>query len=206
MGLFITFEGPDGTGKTTNAQLLEEFLKSKGCDCLRTREPGGTKISEKIREILLNKDNGMSSQTEALLYAAARQEIVLQVILPALNEGKVVICDRFYDSSIAYQGYGRELGEEYIRNINSAAIKMCEPDITFLLWSDEECTNSRVGGREKDRLEQENKEFFDRVRYGFLKIYEKEKERVVYIDAQRPLKDVAEEIATITIEKLKSKL
>ncbi len=206
MGLFITFEGPDGTGKTTNSALLEKYLTEKGYDCIRTREPGGTQIGEKIRELLLSKDNNaMSYNTEALLYAAARQQIVLEVILPALEAGKTVICDRFYDSSIAYQGYGRGLGEEYIRNINSAAIEMCRPDITFLLWSDEECVDSRVGGRDKDRLEQESKEFFDRVRLGFLKIYEKEKERVVYVDTNRPLSEVAEGIASITLKKLQSK-
>lgn len=207
MGLFITFEGPDGTGKTTNAKLLEDYLKQNGYDCIRTREPGGTKIGEKIREMLLSLENkGISSETEALLYAAARQQIVLEVILPALKEGKTVICDRFYDSSIAYQGYGRELGEDYIRDINSAAIKTCKPDITFLLWSDEKSINSRVGEREKDRLETEQADFFARVRYGFLKIYEKEKYRVIFIDTEKSIDEVAGEVADITIEKLKSEL
>lgn len=204
MGLFITFEGPDGTGKTTNANLLEQYLKDQGYDCLRTREPGGTIVGEKIREVLLsNESKGMASETEALLYAAARQEIVLHVLLPALNSGKIVICDRFYDSSIAYQGYGRNLGEEYVRNINEAAIKLCKPDITFLLWSKKECVESRVNTRgEKDRLEGEKEEFFEKVREGFLKIYEKEPDRMILINTEKPIDEVFCEIKEIINEKI----
>ena len=204
MGLFITLEGPDGTGKTTNAELLEQYLLKEGYDCIRTREPGGTKIGEQIREILLSNGNkGMAYETEALLYAAARQEIVLQVILPALKSGKTVICDRFYDSSIAYQGYGRGLGEEYVKNINKAAIDICTPDITFLLWSDEESVSKRVSTRgEKDRLETEKEEFFNRVRNGFLELYSKEKQRMVFVDTDKPIEEVFAEIAAIVKQRL----
>lgn len=205
MGLFITFEGPDGTGKTTNANLLEQYLKDQGYDCLRTREPGGTIVGEKIREVLLsNESKGMASETEALLYAAARQEIVLHVLLPALNSGKIVICDRFYDSSIAYQGYGRNLGEEYVRNINEAAIKLCKPDITFLLWSEKECVESRVSTRgEKDRLEGEKEEFFEKVREGFLQIQKKEPDRMILINTEASIDEVFRQIKEIINDKLK---
>ncbi len=207
MGLFITFEGPDGTGKSTNALLLEQYLVKNGKQCIRTREPGGTDIGEKIREILLStKNTGMADETEALLYAAARQEIVLRVILPALESGKIVICDRFYDSSIAYQGYGRGLGEDYIKNINSAAINICKPDITFLLWTDKQSVSSRVSARgEKDRLEAEKEEFFERVREGFMELYKKEQDRIVLIDTSKPIEAVFEQIVAIVNEKLKAK-
>ena len=137
-GLFITFEGPDGSGKTTQIERLRAFISEKGYDAILTREPGGTAISEKIREIILDKNNmEMDYMTEALLYAASRAQHVAQVIEPALESGKTVICDRFMDSSLVYQGSGRKLGD-CVRVINEYAVRGCFRDSTFLLQVDPE--------------------------------------------------------------------
>ena len=130
-GAFISLEGGDGSGKSTQLKLLTDYLTENGYDCVFTREPGGTKISEKIREIILDAANKEETdETEALLYAAARAQLVKEVIIPSVKNGKIVVCDRFIDSSVAYQGYARGLGKDFVDKINSYPIEYCMPDVT----------------------------------------------------------------------------
>ena len=170
-GLFVTFEGIDGCGKTTQIELLSKDLSEAGIPYVLIREPGGTAIGEKIRTILLDKANtGMDERTELLLYEAARAQIVREKILPELEDGKVVICDRFFDSTVAYQGYARGLKLEDIDFLNSWSAAGIKPDITFLLDLDEKTAYARRHGRsdEEDRLEAEGLSFMKRVRDGYL--------------------------------------
>ena len=154
-GLFISVEGSDGSGKSTQIENIKRFFENKGINIIFTREPGGTVIGEKLREIILDKGLAeMSDMTEALLYAAARAQHVAQVIRPALEKGKIVVCDRFVDSSIAYQGYGRGLGEP-VRVINEYAIAGCLPDVTFLMKMDPRIGRRRIKPEQQDRLERE---------------------------------------------------
>ena len=193
-GLFISFEGPDGSGKSTQINKLSEFFKSKGYEVVLTREPGGTPISEKIRTIILDKENKeMVPMTEALLYAASRAQHVSQVIKPALAAGKVVICDRFVDSSMAYQGYGRGLGDS-VWEINKYAVDGTMPDITFLFKLDPSIGLARTQRREnQDRLEQEKIDFHDRLFEGYLEL-EKKHDRIVGIDASKSIDEITREI------------
>ncbi len=194
-GFFITFEGGDGSGKSTQISILKESLIKKGYDVILTREPGGTDISEKIRELILDPENGeMEDITEAYLYAAARAQLVRQLIKPALEEGKVVICDRFVDSSIAYQGFGRGLGDA-VGVINTYAVDDCMPDLTILLKLDPERGSSRIAGREHDRIEQASDEFHRKVYEGYLKLEEMYPERILGVDASGTIQEIAEEIS-----------
>lgn len=194
-GYFITFEGGDGSGKSTQISILRESLIKAGYDVILTREPGGTEISEKIRELILNPENSeMADMTEAFLYAAARAQLVSQLIKPALEEGKVVICDRFVDSSIAYQAYGRGLGDA-VGVINTYAVDDCMPDLTILLKLDPERGSSRIAGREHDRIEQASDEFHRKVYEGYLKLEEMYPERILGIDASGSIQEIAEEIS-----------
>ena len=194
-GFFITFEGGDGSGKSTQISILKESLIKKGYDVILTREPGGTDISEKIRELILDPENGeMEDITEAYLYAAARAQLVRQLIKPALEEGKVVICDRFVDSSIAYQGFGRGLGDA-VGVINTYAVDDCMPDLTILLKLDPERGSSRIAGREHDRIEQASDEFHRKVYEGYLKLEEIYPERILGVDASGTIQEIAEEIS-----------
>ena len=193
-GLFITFEGGDGSGKSTQIALLRDWLLQAGYDVILTREPGGTRISEKIRELILDPDNDeMADMTEALLYAAARAQLVSQLIKPALEEGKVVICDRFVDSSIAYQAYGRGLGDA-VGVINSYAVDGCMPDLTILLRLDPEKGSSRIADREHDRIEQASDAFHRKVYEGYLELEKNYPERIFGIDASGTIEEIAEEI------------
>ena len=193
-GLFITIEGPDGSGKSTQIDRIREFFESRGYETLSTREPGGTEIGEKIREILLDKGNvAMQPMTEALLYAASRAQLVSQVIKPALSEGKVVICDRFIDSSIAYQGYGRGLGDS-VRAINEYAVAGCMPDVTFLMKLAPDIGKGRIKREDADRLELEALQFHREVYRGYLEIEKLYPERVVGIDAGRGIEEIAADI------------
>ena len=170
-GLFVTFEGIDGCGKTTQIELLSSDLKAEGIPYILIREPGGTLIGEKIRTILLDKANtGMDERTELLLYEAARAQIVKEKIIPELEAGKVVICDRFFDSTIAYQGYARGLKLQDVDFLNSWSAYGIKPDITFLLDLDEQMAYRRRHGRsdEEDRLEAEGLLFMKKVRKGYL--------------------------------------
>ena len=202
-GYFITFEGGDGSGKSTQISILKESLISEGYDVILTREPGGTEISEKIRELILDPENGeMADMTEAFLYAAARAQLVRQLIKPALEEGKVVICDRFVDSSIAYQAFGRGLGDA-VGVINTYAVDDCMPDLTILLKLDPERGSSRIAGREHDRIEQAPDEFHRKVYEGYLKLEEMYPDRILGIDASGPIQEIAEEISRRVSEIMK---
>lgn len=182
-GIFITFEGPEGSGKTTHSKLLCDFLRKKGFEVLHTREPGGTPISEKIRKILLDPGNkGMDVACEMLLYMAARAQIVKEKILPGLNQGKIVVCDRFTDATLAYQGYAGGMDLKVINNIAGIVTKSLKPDITFLLDIDAKAGLLRAG-RSKDRMERKSLLYHNKVRRGYLSIAKKESKRVKVISA-----------------------
>ena len=204
-GLFISMEGSDGCGKSTQIKRLLDYLDARGYETVLTREPGGCPISEKIREVILSLDSlGMSAECEALLYAASRVEHVREVIEPALKCGKIVICDRFLDSSIAYQAYGRELGEAFIRQINEPATRLVKPDVTVLLEvSREDAKRRMAAGAPLDRLEIEREDFFQRVAEGYRALKEGEPERVVSIDAGRPIEAVFEDVRAVVDGALK---
>lgn len=193
-GLFITFEGPDGAGKTTQIKMLEEYLLAKGKKVKLTREPGGTKISEGIRGLLLDANNkGMVDRTELLLYAASRAQHVDELIAPAVEEGQVVICDRFYDSTLAYQGYGRGIDISLIEQLNLIATKGINPDLTILLDIDVNKGLSRVQsqrGSALDRLEGEKIEFHEKVRAGFLILARENPQRIKVISADRSADEI----------------
>lgn len=189
-GLFISIEGPDGSGKSTQIKNIKKFFEDKNIDIIFTREPGGTPIGERIRKIILDKNcKEMDSMTEAMLYAAARAQHVVQVIKPALAEGRVVVCDRFVDSSIAYQGYGRRLGEA-VEIINKYAVEGCMPDITFLMKLDPRIGRRRIDEKQQDRLEMEKDDFHISVFKGYLELEKKEPQRIVAIDAGRSIEDI----------------
>ena len=193
MRLFITLEGTDGSGKSTQIDLLRERLVAEGFDVVLTREPGGTPVAEAIRAVVLSKEYGeVDPLTEALLYAAARAQHVREVIRPALSDGKVVLCDRFFDSSIAYQAYGRELGVEVIGRVNADAMDGLSPDRTYLLMLDEETARARQTGRKGDRIEGAGGAFFERVGEGFR--FVARQERVCAVDASQTPERVAEAI------------
>lgn len=196
-GLFITVEGPDGAGKSTQIEFIKKYFDEKGLEVLYTREPGGTVISEKIRDIILDKEHiEMDPMTEAMLYAAARAQLVHQVIKPALQDGKIVICDRFVDSSIAYQGYGRGLGDA-IWDINQYAVDGCMPDLTLLLMVDSEKGIGRVknlGSENMDRMEKEKMDFHQKVYAGYLALSKKFPERIASIDASQTIEKVSQDI------------
>lgn len=193
-GLFITFEGPDGSGKTTQIQKLKEHLEHKGYEAVLTREPGGTEISEKIREIILDKTHtDMDYVAEALLYAASRAQHVAELIQPNLSKGTTVICDRFVDSSIAYQGYGRHLGD-CVKVINDIAVRGCIPDATFLLKVDPSVLTCRRSTGEMDRLELEKMDYHQSVYQAYLILEKQYPERIIGIDATRSISEVSEDI------------
>ena len=189
-GFFITFEGMDGTGKTTQSKLLEDYLARKGYPVLLTYEPGGTEIGEGIRDLLLHSRADISSLTELLLYEASRAQLVEEVIKPALAEGRTVICDRFTDATLAYQGYGRGLKKEIIDLLNQEATKEIEPDLTFYLDVE---PNDRFSKEEiKDRLEREALSFHRRVREGYLTLAKRCPDRIKVIRANQPVEKVVE--------------
>lgn len=193
-GIFITFEGPDASGKTTQIHILCEYLENMGIDYVVTREPGGTPIGEKIRSIILDKQNSeMLPVTEALLYAASRAQHVGEVILPALKKGCVVISDRFTDSSIAYQGFGRNLGD-IVSTVNAPAVQGLKPDVTFLLRTDPAKMRNRRDAAKEDRMDAQKLEFHETVLRGYLALSEKEPERIRVIDGERTIEQIAEEI------------
>lgn len=191
-GIFITMEGPDGSGKSTQIEMLKAYLEQEGFDVLITREPGGNRISEAIREIILNKEyTEMSPVTEMLLYASARAQLIAEVIGPAIESGKAVISDRFVDSSLVYQGIARGLGGENVYDINKAAIGKYIPDVTFLLDLPAEVGISRKKGqKELDRMELESIEFHKKVAEGYRTLAEKFPERIKTIDATLPIEDI----------------
>lgn len=197
-GKFITIEGTDGAGKTTQINLLTKYLKKRGYEVILTREPGGTAIGEKIRELLLDCGNSeMLSITEVLLYVASRVQHLNEIILPAVNIGKIVICDRFVDSSIAYQGFGRELGIEMIEKINAVAIGNVNPDITFYLDINPTSgidRKKREYGHTLDRMEHEKLDFHKRVSQGYKVLCERYPQRIKKIDAGKNIQEVHRQI------------
>ena len=194
-GLFITFEGIDGSGKTTQVKEFIRRLEIASIPFLLFREPGGTEIGEKVRRILLDKSNtGMLPITELLLYSASRYQLTCQSIIPALESGKVVICDRFYDSTTAYQGYARCIDLSFIERLNSVATESLVPDLTFILDISLLEREERIGNKDLDRLEQEDIKFQERVREGFIAIAKKEPERAIIIDGSRASAKISDEI------------
>jgi len=195
-GLFITIEGPDGAGKSTQIELLKEYFKNKGKEIVITREPGGTLISEKIRDIILDNENKeMADTTEALLYAASRAQHVAEKILPALKKGQVVICDRFVHSSLIYQGMARGLGIDEVKTINDFAIMGLMPNITFFFDISPEISLKRKDEMgKKDRLENENIDFHKKVYEGYKKLIEKYPDEFSVIDARKSKEEIHEDI------------
>ncbi len=195
-GRFITIEGTDGGGKSTQIEKLVEYLKSMGREVVVTREPGGTNISEKLREILLDaKNSEMTDITEALLYAASRAQHVEEKILPAVKEGKIVICDRFLDSSIVYQGYARGLDIEMIKTINSFALSKIKPDITLFFDIRPEIGILRKKNmHELDRMEQEKIDFHNKVYNGYKALLNENPERIKRIDAEKTIDEVYKQV------------
>ena len=192
--MFITFEGIDGCGKTTQLNKVAEFLKSQGREVLTLREPGGTEISEKIRELLLQSKKEMHSMTELLLFEAARAELIDKVIRPASKEGKIILCDRFYDSTLAYQGFGREMNTDDIRLLNRLATVGIKPDLTFYFQVSLDVSKQRSSNRNLDRMESAGDDFFLRVIEGFNRLAADEPERVIKIDASREINDVSDNV------------
>ena len=195
LGQFITIEGIECVGKSTNAKFIETMLNKKGCNTLFTREPGGSGIGEKIRNILLfEKKDTLSPMTELLLLFAAREKHINEIIKPALENGTWVICDRFTDASFAYQGFGRELGFEKVNQLKALIQKDFEPDLTILLDAPLEVITSRRKLNPNDRFESEDKKFFGRVRNGYLELAKIFEDRVKVIDASQDIEDVQNQI------------
>jgi len=200
-GLFITFEGADGCGKTTQIKLLNEYLIKNGYKTLLTREPGAGNLGAKIREILLNYDGPVSSNCEQFLFLADRAQHIDCIIKPALDEGKVILCDRHTDSTVAYQGYGRGLDIERINSLNNIATNGIKPDLTIVFDIDAKTSSERVGS-EKDRMESAGLEFFNRVRNGYLEIAKNEPNRVKVISSADSIENIHKKV----IELIKCKL
>jgi len=208
----ITFEGGDGTGKTTQVRALESYLHGRGCVCLATREPGGTALGELIRKVLLEVgDHEIASSTELFLYLADRSQHVHEIIRPAINAGKVVLCDRFTDSTLAYQGYGRGIDLAWLRQLNNAASGTVRPDLTLLLDCPVDVGLARTARRQaqsaaskpqEDRFEREKIEFHEKVRAGFLDMARNEPLRFRVIDASKTVEEIAATIRRIIDQEL----
>lgn len=204
--MFITLEGPEGSGKTTAVEFAVNRLIEMGYEIVRTREPGGTPIAEQIRNVILDKENTkMDPRTEALLYAASRRQHLVEKVWPAIKEGKIVICDRFLDSSLAYQGGARGLGIEEILNVNLFATENQWPDLTLLFDIDPTIGLARIASnanREVNRLDLEKLDFHNRVRNTFLELSKRYPDRYIVIDASKP----KEEVANATLNAILSRL
>ena len=207
MALFITFEGGDGSGKTTQVRAVESYLRDLGRSCVVTREPGGTSLGKLIRKVVLESaDNEIAESTELFLYLADRAQHVEEIIAPALSSGKIVLCDRFSDSTLAYQGYGRGMDLNWLRSLNDSATKGVHPHLSFLFDCPVELGLARAALRgaqspldrpQEDRFEREKYEFHEKVRKGFLELAHAEPERFRIIDASRSVGEVAKEIRDI---------
>lgn len=209
-GFFITFEGPEGAGKTTQLKMLTPWLKKRGCQCLITREPGGTPLAEMIRETVKHHNTAepVFDQTELLLFAASRAQHVNYRIRPALKEGKFVLCDRFTDSTLAYQGFARNGDIEFIKRLNDYCIGDCVPDLTILMDLDPANGRQRTAIRSEtigihDRLEAETIAFHQQVRAGYLKLAELEPQRIVIVSAEQTPDAIHEAIIRIFTERFK---
>ena len=203
MSLFITFEGADGCGKTTQIELLNKYLQEKGFKTLVTREPGAKGLGEKLREILLNYDGEVSPNCESFLFLADRAQHVDCVIKPALKDGVTVLCDRHTDSTVAYQGYGRQLDIEQIKKLNEIAVNGLKPDLTIVFDIDIETSMQRVG-KTKDRMESAGMDFFNRVRNGYLAIAKEEPNRVKVINSADTIERIHNQVVEL-VEKAVNK-
>jgi dTMP kinase len=205
-GLFITFEGPEGAGKTTVISKIYDRLKVEDRQVILTREPGGIRIAEKIRTVILDRDNiEMDAKTEALLYAAARRQHLVEKVIPALNNGAIVLCDRFIDSSLAYQGYARGLGIDEVLQINQFAIGNTMPDLTVFFDIDPAEGLSRIARnneREMNRLDKENISFHEKVYKGYNELIQRYPNRIIKTDARLSEKDVIENVWKIVRSQL----
>lgn len=195
-GLFITFEGTDGCGKTTQIEMLKDYFEKEGRTVLLTREPGAKGLGTKLREILLNYDGEVSPVCESFLFLADRAQHVDTIIKPAVARGEIVLCDRHTDSTVAYQGYGRELDIEQIKMLNNIATSGLKPDLTFIFDIDIDTAQKRVG-KNKDRMESAGIEFFKRVRNGYLEIAKQEPERVKVLDGSKSIETIHNELLEI---------
>ena len=206
MSLFITLEGPEGSGKTSAIKLVREALEKLGHEIIMTREPGGTPISEQIRNVILDKDNtDMDPRPEALLYAASRRQHLVEKIWPALKEGKIVFCDRYLDSSLSYQGHARVLGIDDILKVNEYATEGTYPHITFLFDIDPELGLERINknkDREVNRLDVEKLSFHQKVREGYLILSKRFPDRYIVIDASKPLEEVSSNVLKEILNRL----
>ena len=204
-GWFITLEGGEGAGKSSAIELLTDKLRQQGVNVVVTREPGGVRIAEKIRSIILDPEHTeMDARTEALLYAAARRQHLVEVVIPALEQGAIVLCDRFVDSSLAYQGYARGLGMEDVWEINRFAIHDTMPDITFWLDIDPQAGLDRIAAnqaREVNRLDKEKLAFHEAVREGYERIAKQQSERIVQLDATQSLTQISGQMFDILCER-----
>ena len=206
MSLFITLEGPEGSGKSSVMSVIYDRLIKDGYEIVKTREPGGTPIGEQIRNVILDKDNtAMDPRTEALLYAASRRQHLVEKIWPALKEGKIVFCDRYLDSSLSYQGYARGLGIDDILKVNEYATEGTYPDITFLFDIDPELGLERINknkDREVNRLDVEKLSFHQKVREGYLILSKRFPDRYIVIDASKPLEEVSSNVLKEILNRL----
>ena len=198
-GLFITFEGADGCGKTTQIKLLTDYLKYRGYEVVLTREPGCAGLGQKIRDLLLNYDGEVSPVCESFLFLADRAQNVDVIVRRNIEQGRIVISDRHTDSSLAYQGYGRELDVNRIDMLNNIATSGLKPDLTFVFDIDVETSMNRIG-KEKDRMESSGREFFERVRQGYLKIAQKEPDRIKVINAVDSIENIHSKVIELFVE------
>ncbi len=207
--MFITLEGPEGSGKTTVSKRIIDILTSRGYEVIYTREPGGSEIAESIRNIILDKKNIlMDSKTEVLLFAASRRQHLVEKVLPALKEGKIVICDRFIDSSLAYQGHARGAGIDAVYQVNYYAIEGSMPDLTVYFDVTPEIGLKRINidkNREVNRLDLEKVDFHNKVREGYLILCDRYPERIKKIDASKTIEEVVEDAMKVIDLKLKEK-
>ncbi len=208
-GFLITFEGIEGCGKSTQINRLARFLKEKGYPVKKIKEPGGTKVGEALRKILLDpKNRDMTSYTELLLYLASRSQLIFRLILPALQKGRVVLCDRFIDSTVAYQGYGRGLDLDKIEELNELITAGVKPDLTIVLDISPQEGLRRIEKRKRgkakkrDRIEAEELSFHEKVREGYLKLAEREPERIIVLKADKKMEEIQEEIRKIVLNKM----
>lgn len=192
-GLFITFEGADGCGKTTQMNLLKDYLIQNGYEVVLTREPGAKGLGEQLREILLNYDGEVADKCESFLFLADRAQNIETIVIPSIKQGKIVLCDRHIDSTVAYQGYGRGLDLDEINYLNNIATGGIKPDLTYVFDVDVETSAKRVGD-EKDRMESAGQEFFNRVRNGYLELAKKEPQRIKVIDSTRSIEEVFQNV------------
>ena len=198
-GLFITFEGADGCGKTTQIKLLQEYLQYRGYEVVLTREPGCAGLGQKIRDLLLNYDGEVSPVCESFLFLADRAQNVDIIVKRNVDMGRIVISDRHTDSSLAYQGYGRKLDVDRIDMLNNIATSGLKPDLTFVFDIDVETSMERIG-KEKDRMESSGKEFFERVRQGYLMIAQKEPNRIKVINAVDSIENIHSKVVNLFVE------